>query len=443
MNKQELSAKWSKYCNTDALVDNMMTLLKGNGHRNTEHGVCSVLDTYFTNKEPLIQMFATSKNYIGDMRIVTEKEFVRACDKRSIDSFFRYISSKLYTYEMLKTNDKEGKTIFDHLCTGATVLDIDNLPNAEQQAAKLKEMNMWNYDTLCTVESHQNQSDVLNYMDFFHNLPHPILTKDFVLNAERNTPELKKGTKTSRAFNKVCTHYGVDKLHPQTTIVDGVEKTVYPYNKLFAEYSDLVTVQTKKMQFVISLNPLDYLTMSHGVNWHSCHNIRNGGCKGGTLSYMLDKVSIITFVVENIEGDIHNIPKVYRQMYHYDKNLFIQNRLYPQGNDGATNLYDTFRGFVIEEFDSLLGAGGEWTYKVGSHYCDSHATNAEGSQHYPDHIYNRNAGIFYPVNNEPSIADHVMAIGHVGICVNCGKEYTDHGYLHHEYTEDCNHSMEV
>ena len=158
---------------------------------------------------------------------------------------------------------------------------------------------------------------------------------------------------------------------------------------------------------------------------------------------MLDRVSIITFVVENIEGDIHNIPKVYRQMYHYDKNLFIQNRLYPQGNDGATNLYDTFRGFVIEEFDGLLGAGGEWTYKVGSHYCDSHATNAEGSQHYPDHIYNRNAGIFYPVNNEPSIAEHVMTIGHVGICVNCGKEYTDHGYLHHEYTEDCKRSMEV
>ena len=437
MNKQELSTKWGKYCNTDKLVDDMMVLLKAYGHRNTEHGVCSVLDVYFTNKEPLIKMFATSKNYIGDMRIVTERDFVRDYDQRAIRNFFTNIYGKFYLCEMLSAKDKEGKTIFDHLCTGAKVLDTDSLPNASQQKAKLKEMNMWDYSTLATRESHKKLDEFVGHITFFQNLSSPVLTRDYVFSAERNTPELKKGTKTGRAFNKVCTHYGVDKLHPEVTTVNGVEKTVYPYNKLFAEYSDLVTTQTRKMQFIISLNPLDYLTMSHGVNWHSCHNIKGGGCKGGTLSYMLDSVSIITFVVEKIEGDIHKIPKVYRQMYHYEKNLFIQNRLYPQGNDGAANLYDTFRGFVIDEFDGLLGAGGEWTFKVGPNECVKHATNAEGSQHYPDHTYNRNASIFYPVNNEPSIKNHVMTIGHMGICVNCGKEYDEHGRLNHYRISDC------
>lgn len=437
MNKQELSAKWSKYCNTDKLADDMMELLRSYGHRNTEHGVCTVLDVYFTNKASLIEMFATSKNYIGDMRIAVEREFVRDCDGRAIRSFFSTIHAKLPLTEMLSTIDKEGKTIFDHLSTGKKIFDIDALPDANQQKEKLKEMNMWDYDTFTTIESHRKYDDFLDHMNFFQSLYSPVLPRDYLHNQTRNAPELKKGTKTSRAFNKVCVHYGVDKLHPEVTMVNGVEKTVYPYNKVFAEYADLVNVQTRKMHFIISLNPLDYLTMSHGINWQSCHNIRGGGCKGGTISYMLDSVSIITFVVENLEGSIHKIPKVYRQMYHYEKNLFIQNRLYPQGNDGAVNLYDKFREHVIEEFDSLLGAGGEWKHKVGPDECVAHAKNAKGSQHYPDHTYNSNACIFYPANNEPSIANHVMTIGHMGICVNCGKEYDEHGRLNHYSLNDC------
>lgn len=437
MNKQELSAKWSKYCNTDKLVDDMMALLTENRHRNTEHGVCTVLDTYFTNKEPLIKMFMTSKNYIGDMRISVEKEFIRDLDARKIRMFIDNIGPNLHIAEMLCKQDKEGKTLFDHLATGRKVLDITELPNATQQKAKLAEMSKWNYQTEVTKESHDNYDQFFGYMSSFRNMCVPILTRDITLNVKAEVPVLKQGTKTSRAFNKVCAYYGVDKLHPETKVVNGVEKTVYPYDKVFAEYADLVNVLTRKLPFIISLNPLDYLTMSNGVNWVSCHNIRSGSCMGGTMSYMLDKVSIITFVVEKIEDDIHKIPKVYRQMYHYEKNLFIQNRLYPQGNDGATNLYDTFQKYVIEEFDNLLGAGGEWETLIGPHHCKEHAKNAAGSQHYPDHTYNRNAAVFYPTNNKPSIQNHIMTIGHMGICVNCGKEYNDHGRLTHYLLSKC------
>jgi hypothetical protein len=175
--------------------------------------------------------------------------------------------------------------------------------------------------------------------------------------------------------------------------------------------------------------------MSFGVNWRSCQHIHGGACMGGTLSYMLDSVSIITFVIDKIDKDIHKIPKVYRQMYHYEKNLFIQNRLYPQGNDGATNLYDKFRGFVIDEFTDLLGVEGDWVFEPGN--CMSHAKSGAHSQHYADYRYNRSTGIFYPENNKPSIESHVMTIGHQGICVNCGKPYNDSGRLTHYAVRDC------
>jgi hypothetical protein len=125
-------------------------------------------------------------------------------------------------------------------------------------------------------------------------------------------------------------------------------------------------------------------------------------------------------------------------MYHYDNNLFIQSRLYPQGNDGATNLYDKFRDYVIDEFTELLGIEGEWRSVVGNGHCNEHARSASGSMHYPDYSYNRGTGIFYPVNNEPSIRRHVMTIGHQPICVKCGKTLRDGGRLTHYRPSECN-----
>lgn len=437
MNKQELSAKWSKYCNTNNLVDDARALLKRYGHVNTEKGVCALLDKYFTNKEPLIKMFATSPHYIGNMRIAVEREFERTINMNEVRNFFTNVSAKFYLNELLQDKDADGKTLFDYLQTGKSTLSTDSLPTDEQQTIKRKAIEKFDLSTFSTTESVVNLDDFIRYCNYFASVPTHSLTQDWRYSFARNSPVLKKGTKTSRAFNSVCAHYGVDKLHPEEKVVNGVKKIVYPYNKLFAEYSDLVSDLTRKMHFVISLNPLDYLTMSNGVNWISCHNISHGGYMGGTLSYMLDKVSMITFVVEKLDGSIHEIPKVYRQMYHYENNLFVQSRLYPQGNDGATNLYDKFRGFVIEEFTELLGADSEWKTKVGNRECCKHIYTASGSTHYPDYGYNSNASIFYPANNEPSVINHVMTIGHKGICVNCGKEYSRSGGLAHAYRSDC------
>ena len=436
MNKKRLSQKWSEYCDTDKLVDDTMALLTEYGHKNTEKGVCSLLDTYFTNKESLIKMFATSKNYIGDMRIVLEKEFDRNINGNEIRAFLNNSAHKFHVDELLKYEDDNGKSLFDYFHTGKTVFGIDGLPNAKQQKERLEKMHTFNYDTKATIQSHNNLDDFMRHIDFFYRVPSSTLPRDFQVN--KNAPLLKSGTKTSRAFNKVCMHYGVDKLHPETVVAeDGTQKTKYPYDKLFAEYSDLVSGLTRKMQFVISLNPLDYLLMSNGVNWQSCHNINHGGCMGGTIAYMLDNVSIITFVVDKLEGEIHKIPKVYRQMYHYENNLFIQSRVYPQSNDGTINLYDKFRNIMIEEFSDLLGVEGEWKRKDGPNECALHVKHGEGAQHYPDYVYNRNACIFYPENNEPGVKKHVMTVGRMGICVNCGHEYRDTGRLTHYYSSEC------
>lgn len=441
MNKADLKKKWFKYCDTDKLTDDVCNLLKKYGYTHTENGVCALLDAYFQNKEPLIKLFIKSKNYIGNMRIVTEKEFERQIDSREIYNFFDTFHNAIHSEKLLVDKDNDNHCLADYLITNKNIVNINNLTESDEQKQRLAKMRAFNYVTQNTLESQTKYQYFATYMQHFANIYTAKIMNDFSVDVEnKNLPVLKKGTKTSRAFNAVCTHFGVDKLNPSVTTVTRngktTKKTVYPYDRVFAVYSDLVSDLVRKMRFVISLNPLDYLTMSFGVSWNSCHSISGGAYKGGCLSYMLDGTSMITFVISNNDDSpIHEIPKLYRQMYHYEDNLFIQSRLYPQGNDGATDLYAKFRGFVVEEFSDILKVDGAWRVENENYTCMNHI-HSEGV-HYKDYNYRDDCSIFYPVAHSEDVKRKVMTIGHEGICVNCGKPYSQSRRLNHQYRSEC------
>ena len=420
MNKADLKQKWSKYCDTDQLVNDMMTMFKRYGHSCTEHGVCVALNTYFTNKAPLIDLISDSKNYLGNMRIAVQKEFDRQIGGNEVYAFINTFERTFHPNILLKSTDEDNKTFEHYFKTGKNSFSIDSLPSEEDYADRLGKMRKFDYNRNYLLKSWQDYNAYAEYLRNFRYNQRPTLVNDMHCG---NGPELKKGTKTSRAFNHVCTHYGIDKMYPEdiTVVRDGqtTTRTVYPYDKMFAQFADLVSDLKRKLYFVISLNPLDYFTMSVGINWKSCHHIETGSWKGGCMSYMLDKTSMITYVISTLEGDIHEAPKYYRQMYHYKNNLFVQNRLYPQGNDGATDLYEKFRGFVIEEFSPLLD--------VDEHCCAHQGTGgfvySEGV-HYRDYECFDGCCITYP-KEWPWASVGAIVIGHKRICPNCGHEISD------------------
>lgn len=396
-------------------------------------------DTYFTEKELLIKLISSSKHYIGDMRISTLQLFDRAIDSselcKNINNFLNVMNVDCF----LRYEDDNGKNVFDYLVTGTKSYEIANLPSGEEQNNKRNLVLAFNQSDFSTVASRNRISNFQSDINDFKYIVHSKLQDDFIIGNEADGNVIKAGTKTSRAFNQVCHHYGVEKLHPEEVTVQRngqpVTKTVYPYDKLFASYADIVSEAQRKLNFVISVNPLDYLTMSHGVNWKSCHNITSGGWKGGCLSYMLDSTSIITYVLTEMNNPIHEQPKVYRQMFHYDNGLFMQNRLYPQGNDGATDLYSKFRGFVVDEFNEILNGDGNWSVEVGYDTCTKH-TVSEGV-HYRDYHSNRSCSIFYPSDKYDALKERIMTIGHKGICVRCGREFTSGSRLCHAYLSEC------
>lgn len=127
------------------------------------------------------------------------------------------------------------------------------------------------------------------------------------------------------------------------------------YGREWARMCDGLVPYQKELQLVISLNPIDYLLMSNGTSWHSCHNIERYGEDGcycaGTLSYMVDPDSFVVYsihkdVVDN--GDLYKTPKHSRQMWGLseDSALLFQSRLYPQSCDEDDTCYSDIAKIV-------------------------------------------------------------------------------------------------
>lgn len=422
LNKDYIKSKWGHFCDTDKLVNDMMTLLTKYGHRNTEHGVCTVLDEYFKNKAPLINLFATSPNYKGDMRIITKALFERENVDTDVNRFVnKFMGDEAVRSCILNYQDQNGNTFDDYFKTGRTKVSIKEAANAASVYNK-SEMQTFSKSTFATVASEENLKDFNELMRKFQMTYTPTLNADMTISKDKKL-HFVSGMKTSRAFNKVCTHYGVDKWKK--------------YNKEFAKYSDMVSGNKRELYFIISLNPMDYLTMSFGRSWSSCHTIDknnrrrmpnnySGGYCNGTMSYMLDSSSIVTYVLDNVSGDLHEHGKLYRNMFHYDDMCFIQGRIYPQGNDGSTDLYKFFREIVQKEFSVMLNfPENKWISRSVNNNAYSYGN------HYRDYNNFSDCKFFY-ANKAPN-TNTIINIGRVGICPYCGEEISSCSSISHGY----------
>lgn len=421
MNKTELKEKWGAYCDTDKLVDDTMNLLTKYRHNNTENGVCTMLDVYFTNKQKLIDMFKASSNYVGDMRVILDVEVDRELCGDDIYTFCINFMSKVGAQSiMLSDKDKDGKTLADYTLTGFTSIKASDLLDGDVKNAldaRIERRNAFRHDGY-TYESYDNYRKVNNAVCEFGYYCSSALNGDMVDYLTRNGIKgtYTVGMKTSRAFNRMCTQYKIN--------------TLAEYQRLYARYSDMVAGGKRKMKFFISLNPLDYLTMSFGNSWASCHtidrsNVRNmpnsyhGMYCGGTISYMLDSTSIITYVHNEMPEGVET-GKIYRNMFHYGNGTLIQGRIYPQGKDGATDLYQTFRSIMQKEMSKMLGKEDEWI-DFGFD-CDERTSTC--GVHYPDYLHFEDCNVSHHKDIEGA-NNNVVCIGNERICPNCGEIVSD------------------
>ena len=422
MNKAELNEKWNEYCDVTKLVDDVMNLLTKYHHANTEHGVCTLLDTYFTNKKPLIDMFKTSSHYVGDMRIVVDIEMERGINANEVryfcDRFVHDVDAKSAIY---KYHDEDGKTICDYMETGIKSFKATDLLEGEiltafnNLKAKKGRFGVNGVTFASEAEFIMVEDAIRQFRCNARSTLRGEIASHFKASGIKGS--YTEGMKTSRAFNRLCMQYNIH--------------TLPEYNRLFARYSDMVSGLKRKMKFFISLNPLDYLTMSFGNSWASCHTIdkRNerhmpndysGAYCAGTVSYMLDGASIITYVHDSMPTSVED-GKIYRNMFHYNNGTLVQGRIYPQGNDGATDLYKEFGRIVQIELGTMIGLSNTtWTKKSGG--CGNNV--ASYGAHYRDYYYQSDCNVSYP-NEMPAARENVVHVGRNTICVRCGRMMSD------------------
>lgn len=365
------------------LLEDMKGLLSEYDYQYTEKALNKIIDTWAINKADLITAFKKHPNYLpGKFMIVFSHNFDRNVDKTAINGFKKWLLNSETCFAVREFMTEEMRN---------EVIDYGRkLPN----------------DIFCFLTEINNMTG--QYID------------DYIVERLDNIStdlHAHKGQKMSRVINKLLTYVGFNKLPD--------------YNREFAKYADALNPLQITRHTVLSVNPLDYLTMSFGNSWASCHTIdkenkRNmpnsyeGMYSSGTVSYMLDKPSMVFYTVDaSYNGnDFWNEPKINRQMFHWGEEKLIQGRLYPQDNDGDNGAYTPYREIVQNIMSELFEFPNLWTVAKGTgasgRYICSYGT------HYRDYDSYENCTLSRVKGSEN---ERYISVGHDPICIKCGSEH--------------------
>ena len=438
---------------------------KANKHYDpTNQGVDAMLKVYNQNKGWMYPYFMSHPNYIGNGKIAFSSDYHRKVNTRRCQSFLSWLYDQIIDIYMKRYSARVCGMTFNEvdeaICTLDYILDhmynIISTSNTSKISFTCKVNNMSycelanererlyeildrikttgtkvRYKTYINKDKAKEMKDILSFINEVSSNPHMFTTKDEIeyLNQLTESLDLRivAGQKFSRIINKLCTKVGIDK-------VEG-------YQQKFAKFGDDINELSIKRHTIISINPIDYLTMSFGNSWASCHTIDklndrycpnsySGQWSGGTLSYMLDGSTVVFYTVDKAyDGtDFELQNKVNRCMFNLGEDKLIQGRVYPQSNDGDQTIYNEVRAIMQKTVSEMFNVNNLWILKQGTSAC-SEVTYSQGA-HYRDYLHYGNCNVSYlkPDSGYEKNPKRIV-IGHKGICPTCGEEHSSENYI--------------
>lgn len=364
------------------LLNSMKSLLSKYEYTYTDDALNEIINEWAVQKATLIEAFKRHPNYVpGQFMIAFNKEFNRDIDLQASNNFSDWIYYNCIR-QMHNSIPKEidtGDDYYGGLPSSLYYLLVSQLYNFARH----------------TIDEYL--ADRIN-----SNIP---------------SIRARAGQRMSKVINKICIYLGYDKAEG--------------YNREFAKYSDSLSPISIKRHTILSINPLDYLTMSFGNSWASCHtidkdNIRNmpnsysGAYSSGTMSYMLDSSSMVLYTVDNsYEGNEYwSQDKINRQMFHWGEDKLVQGRLYPQANDGNGEAYKPYRNIVQEIISTIFGFDNSWKLKKGTDNASEYIIS-EGT-HYRDYYYYDGCTLSLIKGSEN---ENRFVVGARPICIDCGERH--------------------
>ena len=267
------------------------------------------------------------------------------------------------------------------------------------------------------------------------------------------------GQKYARALQKICAYFKITdwkNLREETFTTAGGETRTrmvdHGYNKYFTAFADAMSPLEIRYTAILSINPIDYLTMSFGYKWSSCHTIDKDNLRwdlngenhysgmycGGCESYMNDTCSMIFYYLpEDWSGEEPELErKMKRCVFMFGEDKLLQGRVYPDGrNDDPgliadPNVAKYMRAVVQAVLSQIFHFENNWRLEKGTEACGQWVTTKGGVQ-YPDYLHYEDCTISFIKGRENFKR---IKVGVAPICPECGWSHGDHNNI---FCEDC------
>lgn len=488
------------------VLPRMKELLDKYHHANAEDGIKVIWEKYKENKAPIASILSNHPNWDEEiMSIVLESSYSRSKDTRVIKEFCDWCKDQLKKWTKKPENEykincctvkeiynarnrlsvivdrMEGlmdanKNWGDHLhyvtFNGMTFEEVKAEHRRLYELYRIADSNSYYMGNFNHRDFYVNRDIYIKYslgcqfLDMVSNYSSHIADEDFAekaneyakpFNYEKNGKiiglKAVKGQKVSRIIGKFMKYYELDKIVDERTerwiSTDGTAHSRtrdYGWNGRFAELGDAINPLEIKRWTIISINPIDYLTMSFGNSWSSCqtidklnerrvdseHNYSGMYCSG-TLSYMLDGATVIMYTVdEKYKGkDFCLEDKMNRCNFHIGEDKFIQGRLYPDGRNACseTSMASQFRTVFQKVLAECVGEPNLWKVLKGANHCGTYGQSAYGATNYTDWIHYDDCTVSFLKRNGYEENKRFIIIGHKPICPYCGKGHSTPDYL--------------
>ena len=362
-----------------------------------------IIEPSFKAKTPLLDILKRSPYYIGKGRCMINTTLRREVDLDAWDRCYQWVRDAI-----IRNAIQKG-------------MYSDNWRNYLYQLTNYVFRNKFNGNYI----NNQDEVDLLNSV------------------AEENglTLRAKLGMKFTKLITGFAKETEIDKIvdirDVSFTDNDGnfhERKKDFGWKKIQAEIGDALNVLEVKSPMILSVNPLDILTMSCGDNWSSCHYVGAGmnwrnidhtysGCySGGNIGYIKDKVTLICYTTkEGVDPDDWEAGKSHRAMFAYEDGILYQGRVYPDGRDGGDDtIAATMRNFVQKVIADGLGENNIWTLKKGTIATNEYVTAGKDYLGYRDWKSCEDGNISI-LQSEITDKDHVITVGTYSVCPNCGE----------------------
>ncbi len=353
-------------------------------------------------------------------------------NKQNLLSIFR--KHPLWNEEakaIIFTNDEIRKADYSKAYDRLTQLDAYVKLQVSLDANSIRLMN-------CFLDAFYYNKDTTISEDFINYFSNR--ASDHCIEIPRNVKSnLRVGVRFSRFCNIVFKNLVDDNGEKvdATKLVDEHERGDRNYNsydKIFAKFADLLTDLTIKKITVMSLNFNDFMTMSNGNSWSSCHFINSHGIfhedaedsyhglyKQGCLSYALDGVSFIFYTLPSTyEGtEYYKQPKLTRMCCQYKDGIIVTGKCYPNNEN---ELIDNYRQIIQKVISECVGFANLWTFSRRIDRISTFVKTAYNAAHYQDYMYNQQKptiSIHKPLEID-DIDNMQLDIGHESYCLYCG-----------------------